>query len=275
MKRVVVLVIGLAMLCGCGAVVEAPEVQYTATQPAFTTIPSPPENKSGNYEERFPLYLSLPEDDIYLYGIEGGNFERGVVLFQENCESYFGSWGGSSWRGYNEMIYHDFDGDGKKDIGVILYQASGTGLYLSDLHIVSSEKIQVGVTASYMGDPIYQFKHTDHVFTHEDVSAFFNERLTAKRGKQKNTVEFTIGKKTWTADLEPDETWNAGEGVLVGTHIEFEFEGTSIRLRAAPYVIYEERALPGWLLGGFTADVTFDGKEFHLTNIDYEPDQEN
>jgi len=286
MKRIIVLLMGFMLLAGCGAASLKGTAETTTgiaatdewaalmewfdrTHPA--SIAAATDSLGG---ERFPLYASVPEDEIYLYGIVGENFRRDVVLFQEDCETYFSGWGGDAWRGYTEMIYHDFDGDGKKEIGVVAYQGSGTGVYLSDLHIVSVEKIETGGWDANKNCPTYKYKHIDHALTHEDVTAFFSQGLESKRGKQENTVEFSFGKKTWTANLEPDVTWDENEEVHVGTHIRFWFEGNEIKLSAIPYVNYIEYLMPGWLCGDFTADVTFDGREFHITNIDFEPDQE-
>lgn len=262
MKRVVALAMGLLLLTGCGAgVVEEPaqDIHWVASE-------------YPHLNERFPLYVELPEDDIQLYGVYGENYLGGMVLFHENRETYFGDWGFAKYD-LPCIAYYDFDGNGTRDIGVITLTGGGTFLFLSDLHIVTVHREERFEGSGAYDDYVYAY--VDHAFTNDDVATFFNKGLKAKRGKLDNTIEFSFGGKTWTAELEDELLWVEEEGVQVGAdgvgHIGFAFEEKGIRLRATPYVKYEKTAVPGYLRGEFTADVSFDGKEFHLTNIDYVP----
>lgn len=285
MKRVVVLIMGLLLLAGCGGVVteesEATTTEtaiQTTTQPATAIVPTEDIHwvASGyhaalvageaNPDERFPLYLELPGDGIQLYGVYGDNYQGGVVLFHEGREAYFSDWG-FAWWDYPVLAYHDFDSDGTKDIGVITLIAHGTFTHLTELHIVTIEKTDTGAIVN--DAPYYEYKYIDHAFTHEDVTAWVDKSLSCKRGKQKDTIELTIDGKTFTADLEPGRNWQGNASASMA--VVFEPESNGIRLTVGVVTAYENSPPYGEYLGEFTADVTFDGRQFHLTNIDYEP----
>ena len=263
MKRIVALAMGLMLLTDCGAAV-ADEPGEDIHWVASDYYPSGANR--GDAFGGYPLYVELPEDDIHVCGAPGN--DRGMILIHEDRETLFSDWGYPKYD-YPCIAYYDFDGDDTKEIGVITLVGSGTFISLKDLHIVTIEKTDTG-----------DYRYIDHAFTCDDVGAFFGEGLKAKRGKKKNTVEFSFGKKTWTADLDPELPWIEADGINVKVpdsfgFVNFAFQGKGIRLRATPYVTYETQAIPGYLQGDLTADVTFDGKQFHITNIDYEPDQED
>jgi len=262
MKRVVALVAGLVVLAGCGAAGMEPvaEAQYTTTQPAFTTIRSVPENKADHYNERFPCVASLPEDDIYLYWIQGQNYNGKMVLFQEERETIFDDWG--YWKyDYPKLSYNDFDGDGNKEIAAITIVGSGTGLCITDLHILNIHRNYVPYHES--------IEYEEFTLSNEDVTDFFEKNLKYKHGKKANTLELKIDGNIFMADLDPSQTW-LGK-IESGSHVYFSFKDDGIKLRTIMSAHYEEGPPWGDSFGHFIADVIFDGKQISLTNIQLVP----
>jgi len=86
------------------------------------------------------LLSQILEEKIYLYGLSknSGNND-GVILRVDDCLFTF------DWKYYTPRLilptlyYSDFDNDGTKEIAVILYVGSGTGISMEELHIL--EKI--------------------------------------------------------------------------------------------------------------------------------------
>lgn len=137
MKRICALVVGLALLAGCGAaVMEEPATEeHSTTQPVTTILSAFVDPERNPDVERFPCVASLPDYDIYLYWINGENYNGKMVLFQEERETIFDDWG--YWHyPYPQLAYEDFDGDGEKEIAAITLVGSGTGLLVTDLHVL-------------------------------------------------------------------------------------------------------------------------------------------
>jgi len=253
MKRIIALAMGMLMLTGCGAAIK----KKTATAPAedIHWVGSD-YYYTGEPDERFPLYVELPEDDIQLYGVEGSNWQGGMVLFHQGRASYFSDWGFTKYD-YPRIAYYDFDGDGKKEIGVITLVNSGTGILLTDLHILTVHEDNGA------------FTYTDHAFTNEDVEAYFKKSLKFKRGKQANTVDLIIGGQSYTANLDPNFNW--AKEVVMGSHVCFEFMDNGIQLHVLPKAWYYDGWAEGEVIAFFQANVTFDGKQFHLGDINLGP----
>ena len=276
MKRIFALAMGLALLCGCGAV--GSDSQDTTTQPVYTTMPSAHANTAtpaptdSEGEERFQLYAQLPKDDIYLYEIKGRNPQSGMVLFQGNSANYFSGWkAGRRFNDLVDIVYHDFDGDGKREIGVTTgIIAGGSGPSLHNLHI-----LKVHEETPYPNPEIKTIHYTEYAFTCEDVTDYFKKRMTWKRGKEANTLELKIGGQTFLAQLRPDVVWNEEKGVVVDHRIHFDFreDGTiAFSGLALAWFTYSEQSQG---LGYFNADVVFDGKEFRLINLAFGSYREN
>jgi len=274
MKRIIALVLGLVVLAGCGAVTQ--EMPETVSLPIsinqtisdapyydYTTAVPAPTNSEG--EERFQLYAELPEEDIYLYEVRGRNPQSGMVLFQGDSANYFSGW--NAGRRFNDLVkivYHDFDDDGEREIGITTgIIAGGSGPSVFDLHI-----LKVHEDTPYPNTEIKTVRYTEYVF---NVTDYFIERMTWQRGKEPNTLELKVDGQTFLVQLRSDRVWDEGIGVDVGHRIHFFFrEDGAIEFSglARVWYTYFERSEG---LGYFNAVVVFDGKEFHLTNIDFEP----
>ena len=182
-------------------------------------------------KERFPLLAVIESENIELYGVN----PYGYVLYQNGRGTYF-EWPGLTPRGIApEMKYFDFDGDGEKELAVILYVASGTGFALMDLHILTIDQ-------SEDLKPVY----TDFALRGGEAQSWLPKDLTVITDKLQ----------------EPSEKIGFGDIVY------FEFEGDTIQTTIAIGLWHE-----GWrvldFVGEVQAEVTFEGKEFALKNYTF------
>jgi len=136
-----------------------------------------------------------------------------MVLFQEGHAASFDDWGYEKYD-YPRIAYFDIDGNGEKEIVVVTIVGSGTGLCITDLHILKVIREDVPYH-----EAIY---YKEFALTNEDVTAYFDKNLKYKRGKKANTVELKIDGKTFIADLDPDQTW-LGE-IRSGMHVYFKYD---------------------------------------------------
>jgi len=266
MKRVCALVLCVALLAGCGIAAEPGETEdITETTTEVIELYSDGINITETatidpkWNERFPLVAALPEDDIYLYWIQGKNFNGKMVLFQEYHETIFDDWGYEKYD-YPQLAYQDIDGDGTKEILVIAIKGGGTGMLLTDLHLLTVDTQITEYGVDYVGK---RFDYVEYVFTNEEVACIINEKLSSKYGKQPDTLELSLGKEKLIIDKED---WIESSRVTVDYHIRFMFENNDFRVRAGVRAFNQP-----FYVAGITADVTFDGKRFGLTNIAFEP----
>lgn len=109
---------------------------------------------SAGYGETFGDFsciAAMPDKDIYLYTCKGGD---GILLkFQDKYEifDYFAL---TPRLIFPEMFLYDYDGDGREELAIKLYQASGTGVSMWSLLMVG-----VNEEAKRYGDIFYRFSH--------------------------------------------------------------------------------------------------------------------
>jgi len=94
--------------------------------------------------------------------------------------------------------------------------------------------------------------------------------LSCRRGKEPGTLALTLEGKSLVVSLEEGQTWRKNAGVSVEPHISFLFEDDGIRISAGVSTFFEE--IP-WnvYIAHITANATFDGKRFHLSDLKLEP----
>ena len=182
------------------------------------------------------LISEWPENDISFYMLEEGT----VLLRHGTEEATFSGWG-TPWIGLDYQIgmgYYDIDGDGLNELTVSAQVTHGES-FSENLHIITLEK-QPWV---------------DHVFTTDDVAAWFGKRLQYRRGETENTVEVALGEKAWKVRLS-EAAFDLTQPAI--DHCMYIFGG-QIVLRAGSSAID----------GDFIADVTFDGEQFDIVDAEY------
>lgn len=266
MKRMIALFAALCLLAGCGAMPQGESAATTEIttpdEPTASQI-SPTQVSAGGivWAETgtvlygtFPLFVELAEDDIQLYGVSGSPDPGGMVLIHEGRAAYFDGWGYEKY-GYPKMAYYDFDGDSKKEIAVITLVGSGTGVLMTELHIVTTEEQkESGADSPHSVDRALRF---------DDVAAYVNKHMTYT--KDGSAIALRLGNAAYTAELDPDFLWR--EILSIGDVAEFSFHGKGIQLKFPIKSLPATDASIGDDLATCTADITFDGEQFHWNNF--------
>ena len=92
------------------------------------------------------LLAELPEEDIGFYGLEGKEFYPALIRWEDSLAEF--DWLYMTPRCVEPRLWcFDFDGDGEEELVVDCYYASGTGVSMSDLHVV--EKNADGTLTAY------------------------------------------------------------------------------------------------------------------------------
>ena len=226
-----------------------------------------PDGKSiarpGN-TDLFPLYAMIKEENIYLYGIHS----YGMILYQNGEGTYF-DWPGLTPRfELPQMLLHDFDGDGGKELAVTLYWGSGTEVLVMDLHI-----LKIGESSDWRHKTTY----TDYVLASDDVKDWMTEPITTTLSSDGTSFEmefcgerYMIKTLSRTDENQTDYTFRR---IVFGEIVRFWFEDSQIRTSIAMGARYtigdKDGELPTQYFGDLKADVVFDGKGFRLENYSF------
>ncbi len=84
---------------------------------------------------------ALPDENIYIYGdssVGKKGYYKGLYLSINGTSRHY-EWQSMTFSYAPELILKDMDKDGKTELVIILTKASGTGLHLSDIHIINPE----------------------------------------------------------------------------------------------------------------------------------------
>jgi hypothetical protein len=189
-----------------------------------------------------------------------------MVLYYKGAGLHF-DWHGITPRNiFPELLYHDFDGDGAKELAVTLYYASGTGVSLMSLHILRFDENENHRLSPTVTEYVLSFDNIDDWLTEPILSTLsadgesfvmeFNgeshmiELLTEYQVHDGTTIDYTF------AGVEP------------GLIVKFEIEDSQIKATVALGVMYEESAMPHYF-GKITADVVFDGDRLQLEGYNF------
>lgn len=89
------------------------------------------------------IVASWPKEDIYLYTLdwkkehqEKSGVYKEIVLSVKGHERYFPCWQIDTNTSFKpEFMFSDIDSDGNKELIVVSVSGTGTGIYLSDIHV--------------------------------------------------------------------------------------------------------------------------------------------
>ena len=275
-KKAILAVLATVMvlaLTACGGGNPAREGAPASPDPAETpltleTSPSPapdathsketcPDGKrlfyhGGDTGGLFPLYAMLPEENIYLYGIH----PSGMILYKDGIGRYF-NWPGLTPRlVLPQLLYHDFDGCGEKELAVALYVSSGTGVAAMDLHMLKIE-----------GRDNWYLSYTEHTLFADDAHDWMTEPIAAVLADDKNSFTVDICGESFTIEDEFTHEW-LFTGIAFRDIVRFEFEGNQIRTKIPVGALYLEAGVPQFF-GEIEADVIFNGKNIRLENYTF------
>ena len=208
-----------------------------------------------NDTTNFPLYAMIKEDDIYLYGVK----PYGMVLYQNGKGTYF------EWEGLTprlvlpQIMYYDFDNDGNKELAVILYVSSGTGVSMTDLHILTIEE-----------NGWYKPQYTDYCLSADDVNEWLTEKIIFSLADDNKSFTMDFCGKNYTVSCDINEETGAFVDVkYTSCIVRFEFIDNRIQVTVPVGVLYEKYATLWDYFGDIKADVIFDGKNFKIENYTF------
>lgn len=260
-----VAVLALALAAGCtftGAKDGEPEAPDSPapTVPAEelpVSLEELPTEVYGTYEidhinETVWLLAQQPDHDLYVYGLNANTTMKGVLV----------RWGESTY--YGKGLYYmtprqilpqvdcaDYDGDGQPEVALSLYIASGTGVGISNLHII--EKSADGTLSA-------------HLYESEEYIALLNEALSWDFDRSKDQVTVHIGDSSSAYSLHPEFVDTFERPMVTGDIATFEIQGMQIEGYFGLAMIYENGPY-GMYGGDITANIRWDGSAFSMEDL--------
>lgn len=196
--------------------------------------------------------LITETEGAQLYGVYPDGKEPLIIIENDGVIDEFEQ----NWLTPRSMLpnaeWMDIDNDGDDELAVDYYIGSGTGFSVSEL--VVYEKGGDGHFTAYRLDAEslideYVNYYIDSENDWLDFAAYGTDEIYSAS----------------TAKAYPDGIDEISFGNMIG----FEFDGNRVKLSASPstsWMMYE-------CMPKITADVTFDGEEFDLENIDFEDNE--
>ena len=202
------------------------------------------------------LLAELEEADAAFYAIEGKEFSPALIRWGESLAEF--DWAYATPRAVPPRLWcFDFDGDGEEELVVDCYVASGTGVSMSDLHVV--EKAADGTL-------------TDHTFPRRVLMPALSGYLCLV--KAGNTTYANLGpeKVDITEELQGMELDFKEYDLKTGAVLNFEKTEQGMECRMAVR-LEGEKEISYWYVAELSADVLYqDGKfildGFHLESYD-------
>ena len=177
-----------------------------------------------------------------------------MILLVNGKDTYFDWMLMSPFYAAPQLLTYDFDGDGTKDLGVILKTGGGSGVSVGELHILKSIEA-----------PGYDT--VDYLLTAEAAWEMMSEiPLTAELADDHNTFIFGVFGERYEIDCSGYN--DSRSGTLTGVmhdhlNVNFTFEDNRIKVAVAVGAKYENIA-PLQDFGSVSAYVVFDGENFSL-----------
>ena len=195
------------------------------------------------------LLCELPEADAAFYAVEGKDFSPALIRWGDALAEF--DWRYATPRNIAPRMWcFDFDEDGLDELVVDCYYGSGTGVSLSDLHVV--EKNSDGTLTAY-------------TFPQEALAEALGsglgivtagETTCAYLGTELVDITAALG------DLQPRYT---GSGLALGETVGFEKTEAGMACRMGAVVDAEK--LHHWYAADITADVFYKDGEFILDGL--------
>ena len=212
----------------------------------------------------FPLYAMMKSENIYLYGIgNDGNYHSGMIFFKDGQGTYF-DWPNLTYYSFMpELSYFDYDGDGEKEIAVVIYSNKGTGLLDTELHILKPELDELG-----------HISYKEHTLKTENIAQWFSEGFTTKLSEDNGELTISFAGHDYHVDIQTavygvyeEAGWHNLQGVGYGSSNEFYFaQNDAIKISIGIGFNFKNWPIKGNYLGNVTAKVNYDGERFFLSD---------
>ena len=195
------------------------------------------------------LLCELPEADAAFYAVEGKDFSPALIRWGDALAEF--DWRYATPRNIAPRMWcFDFDEDGLDELVVDCYYGSGTGVSLSDLHVVEKDAEGDLTAYTFPLEALAVALESDMgiVTAGETVCAYFGTEL----------VDITAA----LGDLQPRYT---GSGLALGETVGFEKTEAGMACRMGAVVDAEK--LHHQYAADITADVFYKDGEFILDGL--------
>jgi len=206
----------------------------------------------GQLPESSVLLASLPDEQIFIYGDKNDNDINGeydglyLSINGVNRDYAWKNIGKDSFL--PELNLTDLNGDGQKELLVILTTGEGTGADQKAVHVINPEDfVETGVT-----DPLDIIsKNIDTSIVHENGSV---------------TVTVTVNGKKSVITLPENYTqrW-AEDKASFGSIVTYEVDGAELKATVLAQISYT------LFIGEAVITYTFDGSQYVMKTIEYVP----
>ena len=213
-------------------------------------------------KSRFPLYAMIKEEDIYLYGINGAYYGKGMVLFIDGQGTYF-DWGAVTYKALPVLSYFDYDSDGEKELAVLLYVDSGTGISKTDLHMLK-----------ILRDKNDHITYTEYsLLSNRNASGnsldnWFTKKITAHYSEDCTKVIMNYDGTEYAFEVGYD-TLGSLYGVAYGNIVKIRFTEDNEIIVSIEIGLKVERFADRYYVSTVEAKVVFDGNELYLSDYSF------
>ena len=195
------------------------------------------------------LLAEIPEADAAFYAVEGKDFSPALIRWGDSLAEF--DWRYATPRNIAPRMWcFDFDEDGLDELVVDCYYGSGTGVSLSDLHVV--EKDAEGNLTAYT----FPLEALAVALESDMGIVTAGETVCAYLGTELVDITAALG------DLQPRYT---GSGLALGETVGFEKTEAGMACRMGAVVDAEK--LHHWYAADITADVFYKDGEFILDGL--------
>jgi len=203
------------------------------------------------------LLASIPERGIYLYAMDNG-----IRLKADTREKDYDWVHGTPREIPPALQIGDYDGDGQEELAILLYSGSGTGISIYDLYIVALEG---------PGGEILAARHFDKESYLRQLQQAIDFQTRDDDGVL--TAEITVGNKATGLDMTSfplDELGPIYGMPILGNIVHFGADAAGLHASFGVGVAFEKAFSPQYI-GMIHADVDFQGHDFQLVNMHFEP----
>ncbi|NIK75405.1 hypothetical protein FHS15_000503 [Paenibacillus castaneae] len=200
----------------------------------------------------------------------------GVVLLIGECE-YKYDWIYMTPRGIPpQMTVSDFNTDGKEELAIILNTGSGTGISISELHIIEiPEEQKLPVQSSDAPNPD---KLEDHLFSSISYIAQLQKAVGFKTMNHTGELrgELTVGSEVYQVnlkDLQSEDYGKINDELVWGNIVDFSSNQNQLTVEFKVGITCENFISPIYI-GAMHADVNYAQGEFILNNFRFEEYEE-
>jgi hypothetical protein len=237
------------------------------------TITSAETDEFGNQVDgwsltsNFPLYAMIKAEDIFLYGIANNTTGYGMILYQEGQGTYFNWPDLVKYDWMPALSCFDYNGDGEKEVAVIIYSNKGTACLETNLYILEPQRRKWG-DEKHGG---YLLSYTNHSLLSVDFTEWFTQDFITQLSEDRRELMIQFRGKDYLANTEwvgtDPERWNGLQGVKCADIIEFQFiDNHEIAVSVAMGLDFNDWDISQTIFGHVDAKVNFDGENFLLSD---------